>query len=247
MKFKDKVALITGAYQGLGKGIAKRLGAQGCKLILVDIDERVKDTEKEFNNANIDAISVIGDVSEESTANSAVEKGVSKYNKIDILVNNAGIGGINKPLWDLPVDELDRVYAINLRGVFIFCKSVIPLMLKNKYGRIVNIASIAAKEGNPNAVPYSATKSAVIGLTKSLGKELAKTEIRVNCVTPAVVKTSILDEFTEEHINYMLEKIPIGRTGKIEEVANMVAWIASEECSFSTGAVFDISGGRATY
>ena len=229
MKFKDKVALITGAYQGLGKGIAKRLGAQGCKLILVDIDERVKDTEKEFNNANIDAISVIGDVSEESTANSAVEKGVSKYNKIDILVNNAGIGGINKPLWDLPVDELDRVYAINLRGVFIFCKSVIPLMLKNKYGRIVNIASIAGKEGNPNAVPYSATKSAVIGLTKSLGKELAKTEIRVNCVTPAVVKTSILDEFTEEHINYMLEKIPIGRTGKIEEVANMVAWIASEE------------------
>ena len=147
MKFKDKVALITGAYQGLGKGIAKRLGAQGCKLILVDIDERVKDTEKEFNNANIDAISVIGDVSEESTANSAVEKGVSKYNKIDILVNNAGIGGINKPLWDLPVDELDRVYAINLRGVFIFCKSVIPLMLKNKYGRIVNIASIAGKEG----------------------------------------------------------------------------------------------------
>ncbi len=247
MKFKDKVALITGAYQGLGKGIAKRLGAQGCKLILVDIDERVKDTEKEFNNANIDAISVIGDVSEESTANSAVEKGVSKYNKIVILVNNAGIGGINKPLWDLPVDELDRVYAINLRGVFIFCKSVIPLMLKNKYGRIVNIASIAGKEGNPNAVPYSATKSAVIGLTKSLGKELAKTEIRVNCVTPAVVKTSILDEFTEEHINYMLEKIPIGRTGKIEEVANMVAWIASEECSFSTGAVFDISGGRATY
>ena len=247
MKFKDKVALITGAYQGLGKGIAKRLGAQGCKLILVDIDERVKDTEKEFNNANIDAISVIGDVSEASTANSAVEKGVSKYNKIDILVNNAGIGGINKPLWDLPVDELDRVYAINLRGVFIFCKSVIPLMLKNKYGRIVNIASIAGKEGNPNAVPYSANKSAVIGLTKSLGKELAKTEIRVNCVTPAVVKTSILDEFTEEHINYMLEKIPIGRTGKIEEVANMVAWIASEECSFSTGAVFDISGGRATY
>ena len=247
MKFKDKVALITGAYQGLGKGIAKKLGEQGCKLILVDIDERVKDTEKEFNNAGIDAISVIGDVSEESTANSAVEKGVSKYNKIDILVNNAGIGGINQQLWDLPVDELDRVYAINLRGVFIFCKSVIPLMIKNKYGRIVNIASIAGKEGNPNAVPYSATKSAVIGLTKSLGKELAKTEIRVNCVTPAVVKTSILDEYTEEHINYMLEKIPIGRTGKIEEVANMVAWIASEECSFSTGAVFDISGGRATY
>ena len=247
MKFKDKVALITGAYQGLGKGIAKKLGEQGCKLILVDIDERVKDTEKEFTNTGIDSISVIGDVSKEATANSAVEKGVKKYNKIDILVNNAGIGGINKPLWDLPVDELDRVYAINLRGVFIFCKSVIPLMLKHKYGRIVNIASIAGKEGNPNAVPYSATKSAVIGLTKSLGKELAKTEIRVNCVTPAVVKTSILDEFTEEHINYMLEKIPIGRTGKIEEVANMVAWIASEECSFSTGAVFDISGGRATY
>ncbi|SVC82371.1 uncharacterized protein METZ01_LOCUS335225, partial [marine metagenome] len=210
MKFKDKVALITGAYQGLGKGIAKKLGEQGCKLILVDIDERVKDTENEFTNTGIDSISVIGDVSKESTAILAVEKGVKKYNKIDILVNNAGIGGISQQLWDLPVDELDRVYAINLRGVFIFCKSVIPLMIKNKYGRIVNIASIAGKEGNPNAVPYSATKSAVIGLTKSLGKELAKTEIRVNCVTPAVVKTSILDEFTEEHINYMLEKIPIG-------------------------------------
>ena len=247
MKFNDKVALVTGAYQGLGKGISRKLGEQGCKLILVDIDKRVKDTEKEFSNLGIDSISIIGDVSKESTANLAVKKGIKKYSKIDILVNNAGIGGINQQLWDLPVDELDRVYAINLRGVFIFCKSVIPIMLKNKYGRIVNIASIAGKEGNPNAVPYSATKSAVIGLTKSLGKELAKTEIRVNCVTPAVVKTSILDEFTEEHINYMLEKIPIGRTGKIEEVANMVAWIASEECSFSTGAVFDISGGRATY
>ena len=240
--------IITGGATRIGAAIAKKLSgflniplifAGGCGLASHFVDG--------FKSANIDAISVIGDVSEESTANSAVEKGVSKYNKIDILVNNAGIGGINKPLWDLPVDELDRVYAINLRGVFIFCKSVIPLMLKNKYGRIVNIASIAGKEGNPNAVPYSATKSAVIGLTKSLGKELAKTEIRVNCVTPAVVKTSILDEFTEEHINYMLEKIPIGRTGKIEEVANMVAWIASEECSFSTGAVFDISGGRATY
>ena len=245
MKFENKVALITGAYQGLGKGISKKLGEQGCKIILVDIDEKVKDTEKEFTNIGIDSISVIGDVSKESTANLAIEKGVKKYSKIDILVNNAGIGGIKK--WDLPVDELDRVYAINLRGVFIFCKFVIPLMLKNKYGRIVNIASIAGKEGNPNAVPYSATKSAVIGLTKSLGKELAKTEIRVNCVTPAVIRTSILDEFTEEHINYMLEKIPMGRTGEIEEVANMVAWIASEECSFSTGAVFDISGGRATY
>ena len=222
MKFKDKVALITGAYQGLGKGIAKRLGAQGCKLILVDIDERVKDTEKEFNNANIDAISVIGDVSEESTANSAVEKGVSKYNKIDILVNNAGIGGINKPLWDLPVDELDRVYAINLRGVFIFCKSVIPLMLKHKYGRIVNIASIAGKEGNPNAVPYSATKSAVIGLTKSLGKELAKTEIRVNCVTPAVVKTSILDEFTEEHITICSKKFLLEELGRLKK---LLTWL----------------------
>jgi len=147
LKFKNKVALITGAYQGLGKGIAKKLGEQGCKLILVDIDGRVKDTEKEFTNTGIDSISVIGDVSKESTANSAVEKGIKKYNKIDILVNNAGIGGINQPLWDLPVDELDRVYAINLRGVFIFCKSVIPLMLKHKYGRIVNIASIAGKEG----------------------------------------------------------------------------------------------------
>ena len=154
---------------------------------------------------------------------------------------------MNKKLWELPTDEFDRVYSINLKGVFLFCKYAVPLMLRNDYGRIVNIASIAGKEGNPNASAYSSTKAGVIGLTKSLGKELANTEIRVNCITPAVVNTSILDEFTQEHINYMIEKIPIGRTGEIEEVANMVSCLSSKECSFSTGAVFDISGGRATY
>ena len=190
---------------------------------------------------------IIGDVSQESTAKSVMNIVETKFTGLDILVNNAGIGGINKTLWELPSEEFDRVYSINLKSVFLFCKYAVPLMLKNNYGRIVNIASIAGKEGNPNASAYSATKAGVIGLTKSLGKELSKTEIRVNCITPAVVNTSILDEFTEEHINYMIEKIPIGRTGEIEEVANMVSWLSSEKCSFSTGAVFDISGGRATY
>ena len=247
-EMQGKVAIVTGAGRGIGQAIAERFAAEGAAVLVADIDREVAEAVvSHIVSQGGNAVAQVTDVRNRVDIVSMFDKAEAALGPIDILVNNAGIGGINQPLWDLPVDELDRVYAINLRGVFIFCKSVIPLMLKHKYGRIVNIASIAGKEGNPNAVPYSATKSAVIGLTKSLGKELAKTEIRVNCVTPAVVKTSILDEFTEEHINYMLEKIPIGRTGKIEEVANMVAWIASEECSFSTGAVFDISGGRATY
>tara|TARA_B100000700_G_scaffold92053_1_gene103901 strand:- start:16741 stop:17484 length:744 start_codon:yes stop_codon:yes gene_type:complete len=247
MSFENKLAIVTGSFQGLGKGIAKEFAKNGCNLILVDIDEKLKITQEELKEYGNEVEIIIGDVSEESTAKSVMNIVESKFTGLDILVNNAGIGGINKTLWELPSEEFDRVYSINLKSVFLFCKYAVPLMLKNNYGRIVNIASIAGKEGNPNASAYSATKAGVIGLTKSLGKELSKTEIRVNCITPAVVNTSILDEFTEEHINYMIEKIPIGRTGKIEEVANMVSWLSSEKCSFSTGAVFDISGGRATY
>ena len=162
-------------------------------------------------------------------------------------MNNAGIGGTNGNIWELDVEELDRVYRTNLRGVFTFCNKTIPIMLENDYGRIVNIASIAGKEGNPRMVPYSATKAAVIGLTKSIGKELAGTGVLANCITPAVVQTRILDEFTPEQVNYMVDRIPVGRTGEISEIAALVSWLASDECSFSTGAVFDISGGRATY
>ena len=190
---------------------------------------------------------MVGDVSEQSTADAAVQAAVDAWGRIDILVNNAGITGIDGNIWETSLDEMDRVYRINLRGVFAFCHSVIPHMMERDYGRIINIASIAGKEGNPRMVPYSATKAAVIGLTKSVGKELAKTGIRVNCVTPAVVHTRILDELTPEQVNYMVERIPIGRTGEIDEIAALVAWLASEECSFSTGGVFDISGGRATY
>tara|TARA_B100000073_G_scaffold288078_1_gene250111 strand:- start:1355 stop:2098 length:744 start_codon:yes stop_codon:yes gene_type:complete len=247
MSFENKLAIVTGSYQGLGKGIAKEFAKNGSNLILVDIDEKVKTTQEELKEYGNTVEIIIGDVSQESTAKSVMNIVETKFTGLDILVNNAGIGGINKTLWELPSEEFDRVYSINLKSVFLFCKYAVPLMLKNNYGRIVNIASIAGKEGNPNASAYSATKAGVIGLTKSLGKELSKTEIRVNCITPAVVNTSILDEFTEEHINYMIEKIPIGRTGEIEEVANMVSWLSSEKCSFSTGAVFDISGGRATY
>tara|TARA_B110000263_G_C15227114_1_gene472756 strand:- start:52 stop:825 length:774 start_codon:yes stop_codon:yes gene_type:complete len=247
MSFKKKLAIVTGSYQGLGKGIATKLAVDGADLILVDKDERLVETQNELLKHGNKVKIIIGDVSDEKTAQSVINTAQNEFSKLDILVNNAGIGGINKPLWELPTEEFDRVYSINLKSVYLFCKYAVPLMLKNNYGRIVNIASIAGKEGNPNASAYSATKAGVIGLTKSLGKELAKTEIRVNCVTPAVVNTSILDEFTEEHINYMIEKIPIGRTGEVEEVAKMVSWLSSEECSFSTGAVFDISGGRATY
>ena len=242
---KNRTAIITGGAQGFGFDIAKKFLNSGANVIIWDIDEKqLKNATKKINSPKL-SYNVV-DISNFEKVNNTVNE-INKSSKIDILINNAGITGPIAELWNYSAKDWNNVIEINLNGTFNCCKSVVPNMIKNNYGRIVNIASIAGKEGNPNAVPYSATKSAVIGLTKSLGKELAKTEIRVNCVTPAVVKTSILDEFTEEHINYMLEKIPIGRTGKIEEVANMVAWIASEECSFSTGAVFDISGGRATY
>ena len=166
---------------------------------------------------------------------------------MDVLVNNAGIIGITGNVWELPADEMDRVYRTNLRAVYLFCRAVIPHMLERDYGRIVNIASIAGKEGNPRMVPYSATKAAVIGLTKSVGKELALTGIRVNCVTPAVIQTRMLDGTTPEQVRYMVERVPMNRLGEVDEVAALAAWLASSECSFSTGAVFDISGGRATY
>ena len=247
-RFEDQVAIVTGAATGIGHGIAKRLSAEGARVLIVDIDAALGEgSASELADAGADIRLEIGDVAEPGVAEAACRRAVDAWGRIDILVNNAGIGGINRNIWELPVEEMDRVYRTNLRGVYVFCRAVIPHMLERDYGRIVNIASVAGKEGNPRMVPYSATKAAVIALTKSVGKELADTGVRVNCVTPAVVETRILDEFTSAQVEYMLRRIPMGRFGEIDEVAAMVAWLSSAECSFSTGAVFDITGGRSTY
>ena len=247
-RFDGQVAMVTGAATGIGYGIARRLASEGARILIVDYDASLGEQAKsELRARGAAAELTVGDVAESDTAERAVQQAMDAWGRIDVLVNNAGIGGVNGNIWELPVEEMDRVYRTNLRGVFVFTHTVVPRMLERDYGRIVNIASIAGKEGNPRMVPYSATKAAVIGLTKSVGKELATTGVRVNCVTPAVVQTRILDEFTPEQVSYMVERIPMGRTGEIDEIAALVAWLASEECSFSTGAVFDISGGRATY
>ena len=239
---------MTGAATGIGHGIAKRLSAEGARVLIVDIDAALGErSASELADAGADIRLEIGDVAEPEVAEAACRRAVDVWGRIDILVNNAGIGGINRNIWELPVEEMDRVYRTNLRGVYVFSRAVIPHMLERDYGRIVNIASVAGKEGNPRMVPYSATKAGVIALTKSVGKELADTGVRVNCVTPAVVETRILDEFTPEQVAYMLGRIPMGRFGEINEIAAMVAWLSSAECSFSTGAVFDITGGRSTY
>ena len=247
-RFDGRVAIVTGAATGIGYGIARRLASEGARLVMVDVDgELGEQSASELSARGAETRLVVGDVAQQDTAERAVAAAQEMWGRLDILVNNAGVTGVDGNIWELPLTEMDRVYQVNLRGVFAFCRAVIPPMLEQDYGRIVNIASIAGKEGNPRMVPYSATKAAVIGLTKSVGKELAKSGVRVNCVTPAVVHTRILDELTPEQVQYMVERIPIGRTGEIAEIAALAAWLASEECSFSTGGVFDISGGRATY
>jgi 3-oxoacyl-[acyl-carrier protein] reductase len=247
-RFEERVAIVTGAARGIGRGVAELLGAEGARVLIVDQDGATgEDAAAELAAQGIDVRLEVGDVGDEDVAPRSVERAMDTWGRVDILVNNAGIAGIAAPIWEQSAEEMDRVYRTNLRGVYLFTRAVIPPMLERDYGRIVNIASIAGKEGNPNMVPYSATKAAVIGLTKSVGKELATTGIRVNAVTPAVIRTPILEQLTPEQVEYMLQKIPMGRTGEISEVASLVAWLASPECSFSTGAVFDISGGRATY
>jgi 2-dehydro-3-deoxy-L-rhamnonate dehydrogenase (NAD+) len=239
-RFEGRVAIVTGGVSGIGAGVARRLAAEGAMLSLWDMDEAG------LVRAGA-AHSLALDVTDPKAVHRAAEATAAALGKIDILVTSAGVTGPNHATWNYPTAAWDRVIDINLKGVFYCCRAVVPFMQRNGYGRIVNIASIAGKEGNPNASAYSASKAGVIGLTKSLGKELAASEIRVNCVTPAAVKTPIFDQMTPQQIDWMLSKIPVGRFGEIDEVASLILWLASAECSFSTGAVFDVSGGRATY
>lgn len=240
-------AIVTGGARGIGYAIAERLLQSGAAVCLWDMDQ---DALNEAKAALAPLGSVEGvrvDITDESSVDAAVFASLTAMGKLDILVNNAGIAGNNAKVWDLTPAEWRKVVDINLTGPFLCCRAVVPHLLKNGYGRIVNIASIAAKEGNPNASHYSASKAGVIALTKSLGKELATSNVLVNCITPAVIETDILKQMTQPHIDYMLSKIPMNRFGQKHEAAAMAAWLASEDCSFSTGAVFDLSGGRATY
>ena len=230
LDLKGRTAVVTGGMQGIGAAIVKRLEDSGAKVAVWDLVGLQK-----------------VDVSSNESIQFALKNTLEEFQKIDILVNNAGIAGMNAPTVDYPIEEWERVLRINLTSQFLCCRAVAPHMVKAKYGRIVNIASVAGKEGNPNAVAYSASKAGVISLTKSLGKELAQTGVLVNCITPAAAKTAIFEQMTREHIAYMLAKIPMNRFVNVEEIAALAGWLASEDCSFSTGGVFDISGGRATY
>jgi len=242
----NRVAVVTGGAQGFGLAMTERFIEAGAKVVIWDIDENAsKEAIDKVKSENLSH--QIVDVTNFEIVNQNLKELEKKYGKIDIFVNNAGIAGMNTTVAEYPLDEWKKVMNLNLNSVFYCCKAVVPFMLKNDYGRIVNIASIAGKEGNPNASAYSTSKAGVIGLTKSLGKELAQKNIAVNCVTPAAAKTRIFDQMTEEHINYMLSKIPRNKFAKVEELASLVTWLASEENSFSTAAVFDLSGGRATY
>jgi len=240
-----RCAVVTGGAQGFGRAITERFVASGARVAIWDHDLPFAERTAAEIGENARAFKV--DVSDLAAVESARDATLKAFGKIDILVNNAGITGANKTVWEMDLADWRKVMAINLDGPFICCKAVVPAMIANKYGRIVNIASIAGKEGNPNAAHYSASKAGVIALTKSLGKELAAHDILVNAVTPAAAKTAIFDQMTQQHIDFMLAKIPKARFLLVQELASMVAWLASEDCAFSTGAVFDISGGRATY
>jgi NAD(P)-dependent dehydrogenase (short-subunit alcohol dehydrogenase family) len=245
LDFSGRTAVITGGAAGIGFAIAQRLIASGGRVSVWDRDAAALEKAKARLTAGIDTRVV--DVADAASVDAATQAAASALGRIDALVCSAGITGPNTTTWEYPVDAWRQVMEVNVNGVFLCNRAVVPAMLKQDYGRIVNIASVAGKEGNPNASAYSASKAAVIGLTKSLGKELAKTGIRVNCVTPAAVKTAIFDQMSQQHIDFMLSKIPMGRFGQVEEIAALVGWLCTEDCSFSTGAVFDLSGGRATY
>ena len=243
--FKNKTALITGGAQGFGFDIAKRFLNSGARVIIWDIDSKmIEKAVKELNNQNLS--SNVIDVSNYKEVEDCTNE-INKKSNIDILINNAGITGPTSTLWEYDVEMWKKVVDINLMGTFNCCRAVVPNMIKNNYGRIVNVASVAGKDGNANASAYSVGKAGAIGLTKSLGKELANKNIAVNAVTPAGAKTRILDQMTKEHVQRMLSKVPRGRFLEVEEFTSLVCWLSSEENTFSTAAVFDISGGRSTY
>ena len=244
LDFAGRTAVVTGGAAGIGLAVARRLAASGARVALWDRDASAVGAAKAAHGF---AHGEVLDVADAAAVDRAAAATAAALGTIDVLVCSAGIAGPNKMTWEFPVDDWKRVFDVNVHGLFYCNRAIVPIMQRHDYGRIVNIASIAGKEGNPTASAYSASKAAVIGLTKSLGKELAKTGIRVNCVTPAAVRTAIFDQITQAHIDFMLSKIPMGRFGTVDEIAAMVCWLASEECSFSTGAVFDLSGGRATY
>jgi NAD(P)-dependent dehydrogenase (short-subunit alcohol dehydrogenase family) len=247
LDLEGKTAIVTGASAGLGLGIAKRLAQSGARLALWDRDKAALAGAARELSALGEVHAVTVDVAVPDAVLAAARQSLERLGGIEVLVNNAGISGPNAPTWEYPLEDWRRVLDINLTGVFLCCRAVVPHMLSRGYGRIVNIASVSGKEGNPNAPAYSASKGGVIALTKALGKELARSNVLVNCVTPGAVRTAIFDQMSEEHVQFMLSKIPLGRFGQVEEIAALVAWLCTEECSFSTGAVFDLSGGRATY
>ena len=245
LDFAKRTAVVTGGAAGIGFAIAQRLSLSGATLALWDRDPAaLRRAEAALPRGTLTQALDVADADAVARAAQDAERALGR---IDVLVCSAGIAGPNATTWEYAIDAWRQVIDVNLNGLFYCNRAIVPIMQKNDYGRIVNIASVAGKEGNPTASAYSASKAGVIGLTKSLGKELAKTGIRVNCVTPAAVRTAIFDQITQQHIDFMLSKIPLGRFGGVDEIAALVCWLASEECSFSTGAVFDLSGGRATY
>ena len=245
LDFKNRAAIVTGGAQGIGLAIAKRLVASGAKVRIWDRDEKLLSGSVASLGASASGEAV--DVTDRAAVERATISALNALGRIDVLVNNAGIAGPTVPVVDYPVEDWQRVIDIDLTGPFLCCRAVVPHMTKAGYGRIVNIASIAGKEGNPNAAAYAAAKGGLIAFTKALGKELAQTGVLVNCVTPAAAQTAILEQVTPEFAKFMLSKIPMGRFVRIDEIAAMACWLATEDCSFSTGGVFDISGGRATY
>ncbi len=245
--FAGRIAVVTGGAQGIGRAAVERLLAGGAAVAIWDVDGKLAAATAAELQGRGKVLGLAVDVGDEHAVEAGRDDTIAKFGKIDILVNNAGINGVNAKVVDYPIEQWDRVMRVNLRSQFLCCRALVPGMIERNYGRIANVASIAGKEGNPNASAYSASKAAIIGLTKSLGKELAEYNIAVNALAPVTADTKILEQVSKEHLAYMLSKIPRGRTVTVEEIAAMIAFMVSEECSFTTGFTFDISGGRATY